>query len=139
MIFDDLRCSQPATFTSLRRILPDDPVSFDRERFAIDPPIEGIDDHTVRVGDDVVRFNPAPEAAAGVDIVVDREALVHEWRLPPRIQHTAPDQRRCHHGTRSRARISRGEKHGRAANCVLTCNRYHPRGEESSCVSPSGG
>ncbi len=41
VIFDDLRCSQPATFTWLWHILPDDPLSFDEGRagartFAID-------------------------------------------------------------------------------------------------------
>ncbi len=156
VIYDDLRCSEPATFTWLWHILPDDPLSFDAERFAIDytvgdvavrlqhifrpdalvlddrqglegrtnpitgedyraqlrgdiieghnlwvstreplaqwgflaviypqppggeiPVIERIDDRTVRVGEDVICFDPASAAAPGATIVVDPEAFVH--------------------------------------------------------------
>ncbi|MGD9498244.1 MAG: DUF4962 domain-containing protein, partial [Armatimonadota bacterium] len=156
VIYDDLRCSQPASFTWLWHILPGDPLSFDAERFAIDytvgdvpvrlqqiyrpaalalddrqglegranpitgedyraqlqgdiieghnlwisnrepaaqwgflavvypqppggaiPPIEPIDDRTVRVGDDVICFDPTSAAAAEATIVVDPEAFVH--------------------------------------------------------------
>ncbi len=157
VIYDDLRCAQPATFTWLWHILPDDPLSFDRETFAIDymagdvpvrlqhiyrpdllvlddrqgldgrvnpitgedyraqlkgdiieghnlwvstaepapnwgflavvypqppdgeiPPIERIDDRTVRVGEDVICFDPASAAADEAAIVVDCAAFRHQ-------------------------------------------------------------
>lgn len=155
VIFDDLRCSQPATFTWLWHILPDDPLRFDAESFAIDytvgdvavrlqqvyrpdalvlddrqgldgrvnpitgedyrpqrqgdiieghnlwvstrepaaewgflavvypqppggaiPEIERLDDRAVRVGDDVICFDPASPAAGEATIVVDPAAFV---------------------------------------------------------------
>jgi len=41
------------------------------------PVIERIDDRTVRVGEDVICFDPASAAAPGATIVVDPEAFVH--------------------------------------------------------------
>ncbi|MEA3401842.1 MAG: DUF4962 domain-containing protein [Armatimonadota bacterium] len=157
VIFDDLRCSQPATYTWLWHILPDNPLSFNPETFAIDytvgdvpvrlqhafrpdalelddregmqgrvnpitgedwrqflrgdiveghnlwistaepaaqwaflavvypqppggeiPPIVRADDRTVRVGEDVICFDPDSEAAAEADIVVDVTAFRHQ-------------------------------------------------------------
>jgi len=154
VIYDDLRCTQPATFTWLWHILPDDPLAFDRETFAIDytvgevpvrlqhifrpdalvlddrqgldgrvnpitgedyrgqlkgeiieghnlwvstrepaaewrflaviypqppgggiPPIERIDDRTVRVGEDVICFDPTSPAAEDATFVVDPAAF----------------------------------------------------------------
>ncbi|MGI5820225.1 MAG: DUF4962 domain-containing protein [Armatimonadota bacterium] len=155
VIFDDLRCSQPATFTWLWHILQDNPLNFDAESFTIDymagevpvrlqhisrpdaleldnrqglegrvnpftgedwrdqlrgdiieahnlwisntepsdnwtflaviypqapggeiPQIERIDDHTVRVGDDVIAFTeggaPPAEATVTVDLTAFR-------------------------------------------------------------------
>ena len=156
VIYDDLRCSQPASFIWLWHILPDDPLSLDEGRFAIDytvgdvpvrlqhiyrpdalalddrqglegrtnpvtgedyrsqlqgdiieghnlwvstrepaaqwgflavvypeppggetPAIERIDDRTVRVGEDVICFDPDSPAAAEATIVVDPAAFVH--------------------------------------------------------------
>lgn len=155
VIYDDLRCSRPATFTWLWHILPDDPLSFDANRFAIDytvgdvpvrlqhisrpdaltlddrqgldgrvnpitgedwretlrgdiieghnlwisntepaegwsflavvypqppgdeiPTIERIDDRTVRVGNDVICFDPVSPAAAEANLVIDPDAFV---------------------------------------------------------------
>jgi hypothetical protein len=155
VIFDDLRCSQPATFTWLWHILPDDPLQFDEETFAIDymagevpvrlqqisrpdvlelddrqglmgrvnpitgedwrdtlkgdiieghnlwisnaeqaedftflavvypqppggeiPAIERIDDRTVRVGEDVICFDPGAGSAADADLLIDADAFV---------------------------------------------------------------
>ena len=43
------------------------------------PPIERIDDRTVRVGEDVICFDPASAAAGDATIVVDSEAFArHE-------------------------------------------------------------
>ncbi len=155
VIYDDLRCSRPATFTWLWHILPDDPLSFDEETFAIDymadevpvrlqhishpdmltledrkglegrvnpitgedwretlrggiieghnlwisnsepaedfsflavvypqppggsiPRIERIDDHTVRVGEDVICFDAGSSAAAKADLLIDPDAFI---------------------------------------------------------------
>lgn len=154
VIYDDLLCSKPATFTWLYHILPDDPIRFDQETFAVDytvgdvavrlqhlaqpgklelddrekldafinpitgedyrrfrrldilcghnlwisntepvkdwrflavvfpvppggkiPAIERIDDATVRVGEDILCFDPASAAASQADVVVDVEAF----------------------------------------------------------------
>ncbi len=155
VIYDDLRCSQPATYTWLYHIRPTDPIEFDAGTFAVDyevggvpvrlqhvyqpkglvlddrqgmdgyvnpitgedyrskknakwdpsghhlwvssaepvedwgflavvypqapggatPTIERVDDRTVRVGDDVVCFDPDSAAAADATIVVDVAAF----------------------------------------------------------------
>lgn len=154
VIFDDLRCTQPANFTWLWHILPDDPLSLDPDRFAIDyrvgdvrvrlqhiyrphaltlddrqglegrtnpitgedyraqlrgdiveghnlwvstrepaaqwgflavvspqppggeiPEIERMDDYTVRVGSDIICFEPTSPNARQASIVVDRAAF----------------------------------------------------------------
>ena len=154
VIYDDLSSSQPSTYTWLYHILPDDPLSFDEETFAIDyavgdvkvrlqqisrpggltledrkglegfinpvtgedyrewrkddilcghnlwisntepatkwsflavvypeppggeiPNIERIDDSTVRVGEDVITFDPGSPAARDATFVVDIAAM----------------------------------------------------------------
>ena len=155
VIFDDLRCSQPATFTWPWHILSDDPLEFDEDSFAIDytvgdvpvrlqeisrprdltlddrqglmgrvnpitgedwrpqlvgeiieghnlwisntqpeaqwrflavvypqspgdeiPQIARIDDNTVRVGEDVICFDPDSPAAEGAGLVIDPAAFI---------------------------------------------------------------
>ena len=154
IIYDDLKCSQPATYTWLYHILPEDPLSFDPAKLAIDyavgdvnvrlqhihrpdalqlddrqgldafinpltgedyrewrrgdilcghnlwvsnaepaekwaflcvvyparpgeeiPTIERVDDATVRVGEDVITFDPSSPAAREADFVVDVAAM----------------------------------------------------------------
>ena len=155
VIYDDLACEQPATYTWLYHILPEAPIAFDPAKFVVDysvgdvkvrlqqiaspdnlrlddrkgmdafvnpitgedyrsyrkgnilcghnlwisnaepakewnfltvvyplepgtasfPSIERLDDQTVRVGDDVISFNPKTAAGRGADFVVDVEAM----------------------------------------------------------------
>jgi len=63
VIFDDLASSEPATYTWLYHILPDDPIAFDRERFRVD----------YRVGDVDVRLQHIARPA-GLDLD-DRQGL----------------------------------------------------------------
>jgi hypothetical protein len=155
VIYDDLRCSQPTTFTWLWHILPDEPLSFEEETFAINymagevpvrlqhisrpgalelddrqglmgrvnpitgedwrdtlrgdiieghnlwisnsepaadftflavvypeppggqiPEIERIDDHTVRVDEDVICYDASSPAAAEADLLVAPDAFI---------------------------------------------------------------
>lgn len=154
VIFDDLKCAQPATYTWLYHIRPQDPFEFDSDTYTVDyavgdvdvrlrhiaqrhtlefddrlgtdafvnpitgedyrpwrkgdilcghnlwisntvptrqwqflaviypvtsrgaiPPIESLDNFTVRVGDDVISFNPGSPHARDADVVVNITAM----------------------------------------------------------------